>query len=195
MLNQMRTITRFCLAVLIIATLVFIDSPVSAQVEVGSKAPNFKALDEDGNAWKLSNYTGNKIIVLYFYPAAMTGGCTKQACGYRDNKSMLSALNTMVVGISGDEVRNLKWFKEAENLNFPLLSDGQGKIAAKYGVPVKPGASIVRNIDGQDQNLTREVTTARWTFIIGLDGKIVYKNSEVNAADDSRQIIEAIKNL
>jgi peroxiredoxin Q/BCP len=125
----------------------------------------------------------------------MTGGCTKQACGYRDNKNMLSALNTMVVGISGDEVQNLKWFKEAENLNFPLLSDADGKIAKKYGVPVRDGATIVRNINGTDQQLSRAVTSSRWTFIIGLDGNIAYINNEVNASEDSQQVIEVIKRL
>jgi peroxiredoxin Q/BCP len=182
-------------SILIIFAMLLPCGIVSAQVETGNKAPGFKAIDDTGQTWKLSDHIGKKIIVLYFYPAAMTGGCTKQACGYRDNKNMLSALNTIVVGVSGDEVQNLKWFKEAENLNFPLLSDADGKIAKKYGVPVRDGGAIVRNINGTDQNLTREITTARWTFIIDMDGKIAYKNSEVKAAEDSRQVIEIIKSL
>jgi peroxiredoxin Q/BCP len=167
----------------------------SAQVEVGDNAPKFKATDDAGNTWKLSDYLGKNIVVLYFYPAAMTGGCTAQACSYRDKQNMLSALNTVVVGISGDKVQNLQWFKEAENLNFPLLSDEKGKIAEKYGVPVKDGGSITRQIGGVDQELTRSLTTARWTFVIDRDGKIVYKDTSVNAREDSDQVIEAIKNL
>jgi peroxiredoxin Q/BCP len=174
---------------------VLVYNPTMGQVELGDKAPKFKATDDTGNTWNLSDYLGNKVIILYFYPAAMTGGCTKQACGYRDNQNILSALNTVVVGISGDEVQNLKWFKEAEQLNFPLLSDEKGKIAQKYGVPVKDGGTITRTIGGVDHELAREVTTARWTFIIDLDGNIVYKDTSVNAAEDSQKVIEAIKNL
>jgi len=166
-----------------------------AQVEVGDKVPDFSAKDDANQPWNSSDYIGKNILVVYFYPAAMTGGCTAQACAFRDDKSTLDALNAKVVGISGDNVDNLKYFKEAHDLNFPLLADPEGKIARKFGVQIKDGGSIVRNIGGTDITLERGVTASRWTFIIDKKGEIVYKNTEVNAAEDSKQVIAVINRL
>ena len=104
-------------------------------LSVGDKAPVFKATADDGSTWNLNDYKGKKYIVVYFYPAAMTGGCTKQACAYRDAQPAIESANAVVVGISGDNVEGLKIFKQAENLNFALLSDESGEIAGKFGVP------------------------------------------------------------
>lgn len=166
-----------------------------AQVEIGDKAPHFSAIDDADQTWTSSDYFGKKILIVYFYPAAMTGGCTKQACAFRDDKSTFDDLDAIVIGISGDAVENLKYFKEAHNLNFPLLADPDGNIAKKFGVNIKEGGSIIRNIDGNDITLTRGITTSRWTFIIDKNEKIAYKNTEVNAEEDSKQTIEVIKNL
>lgn len=166
-----------------------------AQIQVGDKSPQFAALDDSNKLWKSSDFVGDKIIVVYFYPAAMTGGCTKQACAFRDDKTKLDELDVLVVGISGDNVENLKYFKEAHDLNFPLLADTDGKIANSFGVPLKDGGSIVRNIEGTDITLQRGVTSSRWTFIIDKKGIIVYKNTDVNAAEDSKEALEAIRNL
>lgn len=182
-----------------IATILFVLFFMSllsmAQVEKGDLAPEFSCEDDQGNFWKSSEFFGKKVVVVYFYPAAMTGGCTKQACSFRDNKTKLDELDALVIGISGDEVENLKYFKEAHNLNFPLLSDPKGEIAQKFGVPVKEGGSIVRNIGGSDITLDRGVTTSRWTFVIDKNRRIVYKNTEVDAAADSQNTIEVIKKL
>lgn len=159
----------------------------------GDKAPLFEAKDDKGDLWNLEDQLGEKYIVMYFYPAAMTGGCTKQACSYRDMRSDLQNIDAMVVGISGDEVENLKIFKDAHNLNFPLLSDPDGSIAEKYGVPLRDGGSIERTVGGQTFTLNRGVTSARWTFVIDRSGKIIYKNTQVNAEQDSQQVIDAIK--
>ncbi|MCK5702462.1 MAG: peroxiredoxin [Cyclobacteriaceae bacterium] len=166
-----------------------------SQVQVGDKSPKFSAMDDSNNLWNSRDFVKKKIIVVYFYPAAMTGGCTKQACAFRDDKSKLDELGAMVIGVSGDEVENLKYFKEAHDLNFPLLADTDGSIAEKFGVPMKDGGSIVRNIGGSDITLERGVTSSRWTFIIDKKGKIVYINTEVNAANDSEQTIEVIQKL
>lgn len=172
-----------------------ISSNCFSQVETGDKAPQFFAKDDSGEIWNSDDYIGKKVLVVYFYPAAMTGGCTKQACAFRDDKSKLDALDVIVVGVSGDEIENLKYFKEAHNLNFPLLSDLDGEIANKFGVPVKGGGSIVRNIEGSDITLNRGVTTSRWTFVIDKSGKVAYKNTQVNAAEDSQQTIDIIESL
>ena len=179
--------------ILFITLLFYVSVECLAQVEVGDLAPQFSLHDDSDMVWNSSDYMGKKILVVYFYPAAMTGGCTKQACAFRDDKSKLEELDAVVVGVSGDEVKNLQYFKEAHNLNFPLLSDPNGSIASKFGVQLKDGGSIIRNIGGEDLTLNRSVTTSRWTFIIDKKGNIAYKNTEVNAAEDSKQTLEIIK--
>ena len=167
---------------------------VSAQnsLKVGDVAPVFSAPSDADQVWNLSDYLGKKNIVLYFYPAAMTGGCTKQACSYRDHISDLGNVDAMVVGISGDDVAALKVFKEAQNLNFTLLSDQNGYIAGQYGVPVGAGGSITRKINDLDVVLNRGVTAKRWTFIIGKDGKVKYLNTQVDAENDYKAVLNAL---
>jgi len=166
----------------------------SQELNVGDKAPEFKTQADDGSNWDLKDNVGKKFIVVYFYPAAMTGGCTKQACSYRDLKNEIASADAMVVGVSGDNVEGLKLFKKANDLNFTLLSDSKGDIAKKFGVPTREGGTITREIDGQDFDLVRGVTASRWTFVIDKTGKIVYKNTEVDATKDTEQILEFIKN-
>src|SRR4051812_18000511 len=92
------------------------------RLEAGEQAPAFSLTDQDGNAVSLGDFAGKNVIV-YFYPAAMTPGCTTEACDFRDNLNSLKSAGYRVVGISKDEpAKNLE-FKEQENLNFPLLSD------------------------------------------------------------------------
>lgn len=169
-------------------------SGFAQELEVGDKAPKFKTLADDGSTWNVSDYVGNKFVVVYFYPAAMTGGCTKQACAYRDFKSQIDDANAVVVGVSGDNVDGLKLFKKAHDLNFPLLSDASGEIATKFGVPMRDGGTISREIDGQNFDLVRGNTPNRWTFVIDKSGKIAYKNTSVDVTKDTEQILAFIKN-
>lgn len=166
----------------------------SQEVNVGDKAPVFSTLADDGSTWNADDYLGDKFIVVYFYPAAMTGGCTKQACAYRDLKTEIDEANAVVVGISGDNIEGLQLFKKANHLNFPLLSDANGEIAKKFGVPLRDGGTITREIDGHSFDLVRGATASRWTFIIDKNGTIVYKNTDVDATKDSDEILEFIKN-
>lgn len=172
----------------------FVSNSNAQVLNVGDEAPVFEAKEDNGNTFELKNYIGDKFIVVYFYPAAMTGGCTKQACTYRDFKTQLNSANAIVVGVSGDSVEGLKLFKKANDLNFPLLSDETGAIAKKYGVPMRDGGSITREVNGQEYELVRGVTASRWTFIIDKNGKIAYKNTEVDAANDPQEILDFIKN-
>lgn len=161
---------------------------------IGDKVDDFAAKNENNKSWDAKNFLGKKNVVVYFYPAAMTGGCTEQACAYRDDLSILNDLNAIVVGISGDDPASLKLFKEAHSLNFTLLSDPNGEIAKHFGVPVKEGEkSIIRTISGIEYTLNRSATTARWTFVIDKTGKVVYKSTNVNAAEDSQAVIKALK--
>ena len=149
----------------------------------------FKATADDGSTWDISKFIGKDYIVIFFFPGAMTGGCTKQACSYRDHQDELASANTIVVGISGDKIENLKLFKQAENLNFALLSDEKGNIAKSFGVPIGEGASIKRTVAGVEHELIRDITIKRWTFIAGKEGKIIYKNEAVDPEKDSREVL------
>lgn len=164
-------------------------------LEIGDPAPEFETVSADGELWRSADHIGKKLLVVYFYPAAMTGGCTEQACSFRDDRTTLTEMGAEVIGISGDQVNSLQVFKNVNNLNFPLLSDANGDIAQKFGVPVREGGTLTREVNGEKIELSREVTTARWTFIIGLNGKIIYKDTEVDAGGDSQAVIAAIKQL
>ena len=103
-------------------------------------------------------------------------------------------LDIKIVGISGDTSESLRFFQRANQLNFTLLSDPDGAIAKKYGVPVKQGQkSIKRTVDGKEVVLERSNTAARWTFIVDQQGKIIYRDTQVKAAEDLNQIIEFIQ--
>lgn len=168
---------------------------LSAQgVSVGDKAPVITAKTDDGSTWDMNNYLGKNYIVVYFYPGAMTSGCTKQACSYRDHKDELQTTGAVVVGISSDNPENLRLFRKAENLNFPLISDSKGELAKSYGVPLGSGGEIKRTVEGKDYDLVREFSEKRWTFIIGKDGKIIYKNDSVDPEKDSGEVIAFLKN-
>jgi peroxiredoxin Q/BCP len=162
-------------------------------LQIGDKAPVFNARADDGSTWDIKKFLGEKFIVVYFYPAAMTGGCTKQACSYRDHREDLISAGVEVVGVSGDKVEGLKLFKQAENLNFTLLSDEKGDIAKLFGVPVSEGGTLKRTVGGTEFDLVRGVTTKRWTFVIGKDSKIIYKNESVNAEKDTEDVLNFLK--
>ena len=106
---------------------------MSTRLEVGAKAPAFTAFDQNGKSVSLANYSGKKVI-LYFYPAAMTPGCTKQACDFRDSLASLAAAGYVVLGVSKDTVAKLKKFEEHDSITFPLLSDVDLTVHNAYGV-------------------------------------------------------------
>jgi peroxiredoxin Q/BCP len=165
-------------------------------LKVGSPAPEFTVKDDTGKDWKSSDHFGKKIVVVYFYPADMTGGCTKQACSFRDDSESLEKLGVEVVGVSGDTVENHQVFKKAHNLNFALLADPEGEVATKFGVPYEKGEKSFKTmIDGKEVTLVRGGTAKRWTFVVGPDGKIVYKNEMVNPVEDSKKVAEVVAEL
>ncbi|SKF63845.1 thioredoxin-dependent thiol peroxidase [Mycobacteroides abscessus] len=102
------------------------------RLEVGDKAPAFTLLDADGKKVSLSSYKGRKVII-YFYPAAMTPGCTKQACDFRDSLAELNEAGLDVIGISPDKPEKLAKFRERDGVNFPLLSDPDKATLTAYG--------------------------------------------------------------
>lgn len=106
--------------------------PATPRLEVGDKAPAFTLSDADGNTVKLSDFKGRKVIV-YFYPAASTPGCTKQACDFRDSLAELNEAGLDVVGISPDKPAKLATFRDKEGLTFPLLSDPDREVLTAWG--------------------------------------------------------------
>jgi len=106
---------------------------VTVRLEPGTAAPDFSLLDQDGEAVRLADLRGEK-TVLYFYPAAMTPGCTTQACDFRDSISSLQGAGYRVVGISRDTPEKLAEFRERDGLTFTLLSDPDHAVHTAYGV-------------------------------------------------------------
>lgn len=162
------------------------------EVKVGDPAPVFEAVSDQGKPWKSSDHVAKKVLVIYFYPADFTGGCTKQACGFRDDFQALTDKGVEIVGISGDSAKTHALFKKQHKLNFTLLADEDGAIAKKFGVPVRAGGEVKAKIDGEELLLKRTVTASRWTFVIGKDGNVLYKNAKVNAAEDSKEILKLV---
>lgn len=103
-----------------------------AQLTEGALAPTFEVADQDGKPFKLESLRGQKVI-LYFYPAASTPGCTKEACDFNDNLASFKAAGYTVIAVSPDKMAKLKKFQETEHLNFPLLSDEDIAVHKLYG--------------------------------------------------------------
>ena len=176
--------------------LLFSISHTFSQVDLGNKVPNFNALDQDGAKWVLKKQLKSAdYMVIYFYPAAFTGGCTKQACSYRDQKGELARVGASVTGVSGDAPATLHLFALEHSLNFTMLSDETGEIATIFDVPQNEGGTINREIQGEALDLTRGTTIQRWTFILDRDGTLIYKDTEVDAANDGGKVLEFLSSL
>jgi peroxiredoxin Q/BCP len=151
-------------------------------VQIGKAAPAFSLLNQDGEKVSLKDYKGEKNVVLYFYPKAMTPGCTTQACGIRDSQRKFQAIDTVVLGISPDRETSLVKFREKERLNFPLLSDPDHKVAEAYG------AWGMKKLYGREyEGLIRS------TYIIGKDGKLKYALPKVNTKTHHEDVLKWIK--
>ncbi|WP_078278604.1 thioredoxin-dependent thiol peroxidase [Mycobacteroides franklinii] len=139
------------------------------RLEVGDKAPAFTLLDADGKKVSLSSYKGRKVII-YFYPAAMTPGCTKQACDFRDSLAELNEAGLDVIGISPDKPEKLAKFRERDGVNFPLLSDPDKATLTAYGAfgEKKLYGKIVEGV-------------IRSTFVVDEKGKIEVAQYNVKA--------------
>lgn len=111
----------------------------ASELKVGMKAPNFTLHDAFGKAYTLSSFKGKQPVVVYFYPKAGTPGCTKEACGIRDDWSKFKKNKIQVLGISVDTKPEIKSFIKKNKLNFPLLSDANKEVSKTYGVYQKNG--------------------------------------------------------
>jgi peroxiredoxin Q/BCP len=156
---------------------------MSDWVEEGTKAPNFALTADDGSKVKLTDLKGSP-VVLYFYPADDTPGCTKEACAFRDRQRELEKLGAKVFGVSPDDVASHVKFRDKYNLNFPLLADPDHKVAEAYG------AWREKNMYGK-----KSLGIARSTFLISKDGVIVKAWKAVKVDGHDEQVIAALKEL
>lgn len=150
--------------------------------KIGNKAPAFTLKNQNGDTVKLSSFAGSKNVVIYFYPKAMTPGCTTQACGIRDTRAEFEALDTVVLAISPDPVDKLKKFEEKQELTFELLSDEDHTIADKYGA-WGPKKFMGREYDG----------ILRTTFLVNKDGRLVHVIDKVKTKTHHDDVIALIK--
>lgn len=145
-------------------------------ISTGAPAPDFTLSDETGTPRRLNDFLAKGPVVLFFYPGAMTSGCTKESCHFRDLAAEFEAAGAQRVGISADTVDKQKQFSDMHSFDYPLLSDPDGEVATAYGVkrrfltPVK-----------------------RATFVIGADGKITEViTSEMNMTVHADQALKAL---
>jgi len=139
------------------------------RLAVGDTAPAFTLPDADGNEVSLSDYRGRKVVV-YFYPAASTPGCTKQACDFRDNLHDFSSAGFDVVGVSPDKQAKLASFRDAQGLTFPLLGDPSKEVLQAWGAY------------GEKTMYGKKVTgVIRSTFVVDEQGKIMAAQYNVKA--------------
>ena len=149
-------------------------------MDTGDVAPDFELPDEEGNPRRLSELAADGPVVLFFYPAAMTPGCTAESCHFRDLKAEFQAVGAQRVGISADEVEKQKRFSDKHEFDYPLLSDPDGEVATQFGVRRK---------------ITVLTPTKRATFVIGPDLRVIgVVKSEVRMnvhADKALEILKA----
>lgn len=140
-------------------------------MQAGDTAPDFTLTDQDGNARSLTTLLANGPVVLFFYPAAMTGGCTKESCHFRDLATEFAKAGAQRVGISMDDVSKQKEFSDKHSFDYPLLADVGGEVARAYGVKRALNVMKVR----------------RTTFVIGTDGvikKVIKSETNMNSHAD-----------
>ncbi|HET6917371.1 MAG TPA: peroxiredoxin [Acidimicrobiales bacterium] len=147
-------------------------------MNIGDKAPDFDLPDETGARRRLSDLLEKGPVVLYFYPAAMTPGCTAESCHFRDLAGEFEQVGAQRVGISADKVDKQQQFSSKYGFDFPLLSDTDKSVARAYGVRRGPGL----------------IPNRRTTFVIGTDGLIKEViRSEVNMSKHADKALETLR--
>ncbi|MAT58675.1 MAG: thioredoxin-dependent thiol peroxidase [Ignavibacteriae bacterium] len=146
-------------------------------LKINEPAPDFTLQDAEGNSYSLADYKGKSPVVIYFYPKASTPGCTKQACGIRDEFDKFKENNITVLGISVDSKESIKEFIDENSLNFPLLSDENKEVSESYGV------------------LNNFGLANRITFIIDKEGNIAKIIRDVDVDTHADEVFEIASGL
>lgn len=149
-------------------------------LDIGTKAPDFELLDQNGQMHSLKAYRGRK-VVLYFYPRDNTAGCTKQACGFAELYPHFQQRDAVVIGISKDSVASHKKFEEKYGLPFTLLSDTELSVIQAYDVWKE------KNMYGK-----KMMGVVRTTYLIDEAGLIVQALGKVKPAENPKQMLEAL---
>lgn len=148
-------------------------------MEPGDLAPDFELPDEGGTPRRLSDLAADGPVVLFFYPAAMTPGCTAESCHFRDLAAEFDAVGARRVGISADPVDKQKRFADKHAFDFPLLSDPDGAVATQFGVR---------------RRFTALSPTRRATFVIGPDLRVLeVVRSEVRMSHHADRALEVLR--
>ncbi len=153
-------------------------------LKLGNMAPVLTLLNQAEEKVSLKDFRGKSAVVLYFYPKAMTPGCTAQACGLRDSKKQLAKLGAVALGISPDPVKRLAKFEEKESLNFDLLADEDHSVADKYGV------WDLKKFMGREY-----MGIVRTTFIIDKTGRLVHIMDKFKTKTHHDDVLELLKDL
>ena len=148
------------------------DAPIEmTTLKQGEQAPDFTLMDQNGKPFKLSKYKGKKKLVIFFYPKDESPVCTKEACAFRDAYAKYSDANALVIGINNGTVASHKAFAVKEHLPFTLLSD--------------PGNKVVNDFKVKEQDFGNNMkVSGRETFVIGLDGAVVYSFRDFMKGDE-----------
>ena len=150
------------------------------ELKVGDKAPAFKLVASDGKSHRLAEFKG-KCVILFFYPKAMTTGCTQEACDFRDLATALTQRDAVVLGVSRDAPDRLTKFRDKHDLNFLLLSDEDGKVCEAYGV-WKEKSLYGRKFMGIE----------RTTFVIDADGRIQNVFAKVKVKGHAAAVVQSL---
>lgn len=150
------------------------------KIEVGSKIPEFKLLDQNGEMFDINSVLGKKNLVIYFYPKDDTPGCTKEACSFRDSYEEFKDHDAEVIGISSDDVESHKNFADKYGLTFTLLSDTDSKLRKRFGVPT----NLLGMIPG------------RVTYVVDKTGTVIYLfNSQTKAEKHITEALAALEGI
>jgi peroxiredoxin Q/BCP len=144
-------------------------------IQEGAPAPDFSLKATDGSTVTLSQFKGQKNVVLYFYPKDDTPGCTKEACAFRDDLAPFTAKDAVILGVSVDDSASHQAFSSKFNLNFPLLSDIGGVVSSSY-----------------DAFNPEKGTSRRVTAVIGKDGTVKKFFPQVNVDGHSQEVLAAL---
>lgn len=152
-----------------------------AELKVGSKAPGFTAHTDTGDKLTLSSLAGRK-VVLYFYPKADTPGCTKEACGFRDEFPQFTGVDAVILGVSPDPVKDVAKFKQKFALPFTLVADEDHSVCGEYGVWVEK-TNYGKTYMGVERS----------TFILDANGTITHIFRKVKVDGHTAEVLDALK--
>jgi thioredoxin-dependent peroxiredoxin len=165
-------------------------------VQVGARGPEWTAVDDQGKKWTSTAHVGKWVLVLFFYEGDFMANCTRQARDMETLHKQIRAEGAELIGISGDSAETHQLFRKTNKLTYRLLCDYEGKMTYRYGV-AKSGGGVrrIKDSSGDEIEIRRGCTPARWTFIIDREGKVVYKKINVDPATHAREVLSFVRKL